>query len=92
MVAYHDPAFVAAREKLGEAIKEFAKETQDEVHVVLAATVVFETTLFDDEGHQNYATRHVITDGSLSQAVGLLATAQTRLITYINAPDPEGDD
>lgn len=85
MSHYHDPVYVAAREKLTEAVKEYSLAVDPYNPIVLGATVVYETTRFDDDGSQIYTMSHVILDpGSLAHAVGLLSTARDRIVSYIN--------
>jgi len=85
---YHDPEYLAAREKLTEALQEYEKATGDGA-IILGGTVVYEVSKFDDDGHQIYWMKHVILDpSSLVHAVGLLSTARDRLSAYIN----QGDD
>lgn len=83
---YHDPAYMAAREKLTEAVKEYMNAMEpDGQSLMMGATVVYETTRFDDEGEQIYSVQHVILDpGSLAHACGLLTVARDRLSEYIN--------
>lgn len=88
---YHDhPEMEVARQKLTEALMEYTKATDPEAHLFLGGTVVFETTKFDDEGHQTYYTGHVILDpSSLSHAVGLLDICRDRLKKYVNREDDD---
>lgn len=85
-----DPAFIEAREKLRAAVEEYSRATEDSPHIILGATVVFETSIFDDEGDQLYDVKHVILPpSSLAHAVGLLDAARDRLKNYINTPDKD---
>lgn len=87
---YHDPEYVAAREKLTEAVHDYVKSVNPESRAIMGATVVYETTAFDDEGEQIYSLQHVILDpGSLVHAVGLLSAARDRLSEYINRTDDD---
>lgn len=88
MSRYNDPEQVAAREKLQVAIQEFAVTSADTSVLVLGAAVVYETSVFDDDGTQNYGMQHVVLEpGSLAQAVGMLSVAHDRIVGYINADD-----
>lgn len=77
----------SAREKLAETIRkavgEFLETMGEEEAVVIASTLVVETTRFDNAGLQNYATKHWVLDGSLATAVGLLTVAKGRLTDYV---------
>lgn len=85
MSHYHDPEYAAARENLTEAVKTYAQAVEPGSHLILGATVVYETTKFDEEGDQVYSMQHVILDpSSLVHAVGLLSSARDRLSEYIN--------
>lgn len=86
----HQQQYKEAREKLGEAIKEFCNVTDPTNHLLLGATVVFETTCFDEEGYQTYYVGNVIIEpSSLAHALGLVTSAKDRLTTYINKPIQE---
>lgn len=85
MSHYHDPEYLAAREKLTEAVKTYAQAVEPGSHLMMGATVVYETTKFDEEGDQVYSLQHVILDpSSLVHAAGLLSSARNRLSEYIN--------
>lgn len=85
MTHYQDPKYMAAREKLTDAVMEFIHETHPENPMVMGSTLVYETTTFDDAGEQMYSTGHVILDpSSLSHALGLVTAATARLTRYIN--------
>jgi hypothetical protein len=82
---YHDPKYMEAREKLGNAVREFIHDTHPENPLLMGATVVYETTTFDEAGEQMYSTGHVVLDpSSLAHALGLLIAGQDRLTRYIN--------
>lgn len=86
----HDPVYEVARDKLTEAVREFVKETHVENCLLLGSTLVYETTMFDENGHQNYATGHVILDpSSMAHGLGLVTAAKDRLSAYINRQEEE---
>lgn len=85
---HHDPEYAKAREKLTDALNEFVKIANPEAYGIIGATVVYETTTFDEYSEQIYSTSHVILDpGSLAHSVGLLTVARDRLSEYINRTD-----
>lgn len=86
----NNPAYMAARDKLAEAIREYDRTVSSEARVVIASTVVYEVSIFDPEdGAQVYSLQHVILDGSLCSAAGMLDSAKFRLNTYINNAESE---
>lgn len=90
---YSDPEAVSAREELSEAVKKYSAAVSCEgpSHVVMGATVVWETTAFGEDGEPIYTMQHVVLDpGSLIHAAGLLTVARDRLSSYINTPN-QGD-
>lgn len=85
---YHDPAHVRAREELTEAVKKYSQAICEEPQLVMGATVVWETSRYDDDGCQMYTMHHVVLDpGSLVHAIGLLSTARDRLSEFVNRTD-----
>lgn len=84
---YHDPRYKEAREKLTQAIRDFVSAVTDDSSLVLASTMVIETTSFDEAGDQTYSIDHSVLDGSLAHSAGLLHVASDRLTKWLNEPN-----
>lgn len=83
----HDKVYRDARDKLAEAIREYDRTVSPDSRVIIASTVVYEASTFDDEHDQIFSLQHLVLDGSLSTAVGMMDAGKIRLISYINSPD-----
>jgi|KBSMisStandDraft_5_1062788.scaffolds.fasta_scaffold31536_5 hypothetical protein len=76
-----------AKDEFTNALIKYSHVVDNTNHVVLGGTVVWESSVFDEDGTQIYYTHHAILgSSSLAHAAGLLAVGQDRLTNYINTP------
>lgn len=76
-----------AKEEFTKALIKYSHVVDNTNHVVLGGTVVWESSVFDEEGHQIYYTHHAILgSSSLAHAAGLLSVGKDRINNYINTP------
>lgn len=87
-----NPDMTEAKAKLQKAIEEFLNEIDPRGPMLLAASLAYEVTLWNNDNEQIYSNGHfMFGTGAMTTHIGLLETAKDELLIYLNRPERRED-
>ena len=80
-------------EELQEAVRRFIERTHDEPTLLKDLVVVYETTMFREDGNQAYMVRYACGPGTgLSAGIGLCEMGKAYMVDDILSADRDDDE